>query len=105
MHISTVLIGAMKYSSAYMQTKSFCEDLTEGKFSYPIIHAIRSKPQDSRLLNILRQRTEDLDVKRYAVQWMISCGSLDHTRQVDRFFILRVVLNYFFVKGIERSSC
>jgi geranylgeranyl diphosphate synthase type 3 len=26
-------------SIEYMQTKSFCEDLTEGKFSYPIIHA------------------------------------------------------------------
>ena len=65
-----------------MQTKSFCEDLTEGKFSYPIIHALHARPHDSRLLNILRQRTEDIDVKRYAVQWMKQCGSIDYTREV-----------------------
>lgn len=63
-----------------MQTKSFCEDLTEGKFSFPIIHAVRNRPGDSRLLSILRQRTEDEAVKRYAVQWMQQCGSITYTR-------------------------
>lgn len=29
-------------SAAYMQNKSFCEDLTEGKFSFLIIHAVVS---------------------------------------------------------------
>merc|ERR1711871_97913 len=28
-------------SEKYHQNKSFCEDLTEGKFSFPIIHCIR----------------------------------------------------------------
>lgn len=42
----------------YMQTKSFCEDITEGKFSFPIIHSIRSNPDDKRLINILKKRTE-----------------------------------------------
>ena len=74
-----------------MQTKSFCEDLTEGKFSFPIIHAVHSKPHDSRLLNILRQRTEDLDVKRHAVQWLAQCGSLLYTREALRGLHLRVV--------------
>lgn len=41
-------------SSAYMQNKSFCEDLTEGKFSYPIIHSIRATPHDHRLLSKYR---------------------------------------------------
>lgn len=27
-------------SSEYESNKSFCEDLTEGKFSFPIIHSI-----------------------------------------------------------------
>jgi geranylgeranyl diphosphate synthase type 3 len=66
-----------------MQTKSFCEDITEGKFSYPIIHAVQCMPEDKRLLNILRQRTEELDVKRYAVQWMTQLGSIVYTRQVS----------------------
>jgi geranylgeranyl diphosphate synthase type 3 len=28
-------------SQEYACSKSYCEDLTEGKFSYPIIHAIK----------------------------------------------------------------
>jgi geranylgeranyl pyrophosphate synthase len=69
-------------SITYMQSKSFCEDLTEGKFSFPIIHAIHSHPEDSRLLNILRQRTSDERIKRYAVEWMIHCNSLRYTRDI-----------------------
>lgn len=42
----------------------------EGKFSFPIIHCVRAKPNDHRLLNILKQRTYDVDVKKHALQWM-----------------------------------
>jgi geranylgeranyl diphosphate synthase, type III len=66
----------------YMKSKSFCEDLTEGKFSFPIIHCIRSNPDDTRVLSILKKKTEDVDVKRYAQQLMIEMGSLAYTRQV-----------------------
>nr|AYV97143.1 trans-prenyltransferase 3 [Haslea ostrearia] len=65
----------------YMKSKSFCEDLTEGKFSYPIIHCVRKDESDSRLLSILKQRTEDIDVKRYAQRLMRDSGSLKHTRE------------------------
>ena len=80
----------------YFKSKSFCEDLTEGKFSYPIIHCIRSGddgsinnsegdfPKSSRgnqLLSILKQRTEDVDVKRYAQKLMFEAGSLHYTRE------------------------
>jgi geranylgeranyl diphosphate synthase type 3 len=71
-------------SASYMLSKSFCEDLTEGKFSFPIIHAIHACPNDSRLLNILRQRSEDENIKRHAVQWMDQCGSITYTRNVLR---------------------
>mmetsp|Transcript_2166 Transcript_2166/g.5086 ORF Transcript_2166/g.5086 Transcript_2166/m.5086 type:complete len:173 (+) Transcript_2166:580-1098(+) len=65
----------------YMKSKSFCEDITEGKFSFPIVHCVRKDPSDTRLLNILKQRTEDDDVKRYA-QWMMrESGSLQYTRE------------------------
>ncbi|KAF4318975.1 hypothetical protein BBO99_00005216 [Phytophthora kernoviae] len=53
---------------AYMENKSFCEDLTEGKFSFPLIVAIRENPQDTRLLSILKQRTKSVQLKQYAVQ-------------------------------------
>eukprot|EP01096_Ripella_sp_DP13-Kostka_P011358 TRINITY_DN456_c1_g1_i1.p1 TRINITY_DN456_c1_g1~~TRINITY_DN456_c1_g1_i1.p1 ORF type:complete len:395 (+),score=167.21 TRINITY_DN456_c1_g1_i1:35-1186(+) len=66
-------------SKAYMVNKSFCEDLTEGKFSFPIIHCIQNNPSDRRLLNILKQRTEDNDIKKYAVEYMEMCGSFTYT--------------------------
>lgn len=71
-------------SSAYTQNKGMCEDLTEGKFSFPIIHSIRSNPASHQLLSILKQKTKDEEVKRYAVQYMQSTGSFEHTRKVVR---------------------
>jgi geranylgeranyl diphosphate synthase, type III len=79
---SGCLMDIFTCSISYMQSKSYCEDLTEGKFSFPIIHAIKSCPQDTRLLNILRQRPEDHGIKKHAVQWMVQCGSLTYTRTV-----------------------
>lgn len=67
-----------------MASKSYCEDLTEGKFSFPIIHAVHARPDDTRLLNILRQRSDELSVKRHAVQWMNQCGSFQYTRNTLR---------------------
>lgn len=64
----------------YMENKSFCEDLTEGKFSYPLILAIRSDLHDTRLMNILKQRTKDVELKKYAVAYMKDTGAFERTR-------------------------
>ena len=54
----------------YQQSKIYCEDLTEGKFSFPkIIYAIKKDQNDTRL-NILRQRTDDEKIKAHAVKYM-----------------------------------
>ena len=37
----------------YEKNKSYCEDLTEGKFSFPLIHAIQVDKKDTQILNIL----------------------------------------------------
>lgn len=37
----------------YCDSKSYCEDFTEGKFSFPVIHAIKSQPDDQQLISIL----------------------------------------------------
>lgn len=34
----------------YSESKSFCEDLTEGKFSFPIIHAVNNQTNDRQVL-------------------------------------------------------
>ncbi|XP_022188980.1 geranylgeranyl pyrophosphate synthase [Nilaparvata lugens] len=65
----------------YSENKSFCEDLTEGKFSFPIIHAIQSQPTDHQVINILRQRTRDLDVKKYCITLLDKFGSFHYTRE------------------------
>lgn len=66
---------------SYFKSKSFCEDLTEGKFSFPIIHCMRnSRENDTRLLSILKQRTEEIDLKKYAQSMMRNAGSLKYTR-------------------------
>lgn len=69
-------------SSEYTENKGLCEDLTEGKFSYPIIHSIRARPDNQQLLNILEKKTEDVHVKKYAVKYMEGTGSFEYCRQV-----------------------
>eukprot|EP00064_Thunnus_orientalis_P009606 superscaffoldBa00001228_g9630 len=71
-------------SREYSENKSFCEDLTEGKFSFPIIHAIWSRPESTQVQNILRQRTENMDIKRYCVDYLEKVGSFAYTRQTLR---------------------
>lgn len=73
----------------YTENKGFAEDLTEGKFSFPIIHSIRSDPNNLQLLNILKQKTNDAEVKRYAVKYMESTGSFEYTRRVLEVLIER----------------
>lgn len=65
----------------YQQSKIYCEDLTEGKFSFPVIYAIKKDPNDTRLLNILRQRTDDEKIKAHAVKYMTDVGALSYTRR------------------------
>ena len=68
----------------YFANKSFGEDLTEGKYNFPIIHAIKKYPKDNRLNNILRQRTQDIDVKKYAIKILEDAGSFRYTRDQMR---------------------
>lgn len=87
-------------SSKYAENKGFAEDLTEGKFSFPIIHSIRASVRQGatgggddkgqglkvpnptvtsagrggganrQILNVLKQRPTDLATKQYAVSYM-----------------------------------
>ncbi|XP_045494508.1 geranylgeranyl pyrophosphate synthase-like [Colias croceus] len=59
---------------------NFCEDLTEGKFTLPIIHAA-STGDGQGVLNILRQRTRDVSLKKFCVSELERLGSLEYTRE------------------------
>ncbi|KAI6249691.1 Geranylgeranyl pyrophosphate synthase [Erysiphe necator] len=69
-------------SQDYSDNKGLCEDLTEGKFSFPIIHSIRARPDNMQLLNILKQKTNNEQVKRYAVSYMEETKSFEYCRKV-----------------------
>ena len=68
-------------SKEYANNKSYCEDLTEGKFSFPIIHAINTRESDTRIIHILKQRTQDVELKRYCVRLLHEFGSIEYTKQ------------------------
>lgn len=65
-------------------TKGQCEDLTEGKFSLPVIHAVRSSPaRNNEVINILRLRTMDPMLKTHALRYMTTqTASLEYTKNV-----------------------
>eukprot|EP00761_Pharyngomonas_kirbyi_P003023 gb/GECH01003027.1/.p1 GENE.gb/GECH01003027.1/~~gb/GECH01003027.1/.p1 ORF type:complete len:243 (+),score=58.04 gb/GECH01003027.1/:1-729(+) len=68
-------------SPKYHHNKSFFEDLTEGKYSFPIIHSIQHSGKDRRLQNILMKKTSDLEMKKYALKIMEETESLNYTRK------------------------
>ncbi|KAL8769622.1 MAG: hypothetical protein Q9209_004419 [Squamulea sp. 1 TL-2023] len=71
-------------SEIYTSNKGLCEDLTEGKFSFPIIHAIKKEPGNMQLINILRMKTTDEEVKKYAVKYMKERGSFEYCKVILR---------------------
>ncbi|CAL7939532.1 unnamed protein product [Xylocopa violacea] len=70
------------YLDEYAKGKGYCEDLTEGKFSFPIIHAIQKNPGDKEIRNILNQKSTDIELKRHCVNLLNKVGSYEYTRNV-----------------------
>ncbi|XP_071559542.1 terpene synthase-like [Temnothorax nylanderi] len=61
--------------------ESYCDDLTKGKFSFPIIHALKYD-DDRQIINILKQRTTDTNLKSYCVTLLEKFGSFKYTRDI-----------------------
>lgn len=76
-------------SNEYSNNKGAYEDLTEGKFSFPIIHGIRADSTNPQLINILKQKTNDIHVKRWAIYYMEGTGSFKYTRDVLQVLLQR----------------
>ena len=65
-----------------LQPPSACDDITEGKFSFPLIHAVRAA-KDATLLTMLQQHTQDPALKQQAVAYMQDVtNSFAYTRDV-----------------------
>jgi len=61
----------------YERNKGFAEDLTEGKFSFPVIHGIYAEPDSKLLTNVLQKRPSTPTIKSHAI---------DHLRYRTRSF-------------------
>ncbi|KAK3808751.1 MAG: geranylgeranyl pyrophosphate synthase [Benniella sp.] len=73
-------------STQYSNNKGFCEDLTEGKFSFPIIHSIRADTKSRKLLNILKQKPTEPELKVYAVNLMKATKTFEYCRKRMAFY-------------------
>ncbi|ORY76337.1 isoprenoid synthase domain-containing protein [Protomyces lactucae-debilis] len=72
-------------SLQYASEKGFCEDLTEGKFSFPVICGIRQEVQQcnvSRIRDILAAKTTSVSLKLEACRLLQQTGAMQHTIQV-----------------------
>ncbi|XP_070157661.1 terpene synthase-like [Polyergus mexicanus] len=69
-------------SNKYTESKSYCDDLSEGKFSFPIVHALTTNPDDRQIRYILRQQTKNIEVKQHCVKLLEKFGSFKYTKSV-----------------------
>ncbi|CCM02947.1 uncharacterized protein FIBRA_05062 [Fibroporia radiculosa] len=68
-------------SSQYTDNKGFAEDLTEGKFSFPIVHAVRADTSNRRVMNVLQKRPTTPTLKVHTVAYL-----KNHTKSFDYTF-------------------
>ncbi|KAJ7216255.1 isoprenoid synthase domain-containing protein [Mycena rebaudengoi] len=57
-------------SGEYSSNKGFAEDLTEGKFSFPIVHSINADTSNRQVLNTLRQRPKTPTLKVHTISYL-----------------------------------
>jgi geranylgeranyl diphosphate synthase type 3 len=67
-------------SKDYHNAKQYCEDITEGKYSFPVIHYFSTASDTKRFLEILKLRTTDVNIKMEAVGLLSQNKSLEYTR-------------------------
>ncbi|KIM63899.1 hypothetical protein SCLCIDRAFT_1213696 [Scleroderma citrinum Foug A] len=72
-------------SKEYTDTKGLADDISEGKFSFPIIHGIQENPDSTVILDILKQRPKTPSLKHQAIAYLRDVThSFDYTLQVMR---------------------
>ncbi|KAL9712178.1 hypothetical protein Ac2012v2_005255 [Leucoagaricus gongylophorus] len=65
-------------STQYTSNKGFAEDLTEGKFSFPIVHGISADTSNNQILNVLQKRPTTPTLKVHVINYL-----QDHTRSFE----------------------
>ncbi|PFH50504.1 hypothetical protein AMATHDRAFT_60906 [Amanita thiersii Skay4041] len=57
-------------STEYTNNKGFAEDLTEGKFSFPIVHGIQADRTNRQILNVLQKRPSTPTLKIHTIEYL-----------------------------------
>ncbi|THU98262.1 terpenoid synthase [Dendrothele bispora CBS 962.96] len=57
-------------STTYTSNKGFAEDLTEGKFSFPVVHGIRADGENRQILNVLQKKPATPTLKLHTVNYL-----------------------------------
>ncbi|KAH8806682.1 terpenoid synthase [Flagelloscypha sp. PMI_526] len=67
----------------YTMKKGFAEDITEGKFSFPVIHSISVNPAEPLVLSTLAKHTDDTGLKLEVVAYMRNTTkSIEYSRSI-----------------------
>ena len=72
----------------YTRQKGFCEDLDEGKYSFPLIHALNTEDMSEsvQLEALLHSRRENgclsREAKELVLEYLREAGSMEYTRRV-----------------------
>ncbi|KAF5331475.1 hypothetical protein D9758_015489 [Tetrapyrgos nigripes] len=70
-------------SPEYSSNKGFAEDLTEGKFSFPIIHGIQADLSNRQIMSVLQKRPTTPTLKSYTIKYLKDrTKSFDYTLEV-----------------------
>ncbi|KAF7594628.1 hypothetical protein BBP40_008718 [Aspergillus hancockii] len=75
-------------SNEYTAKKGFCDDLSEGKFSFPLIHLLENSPNTGMLYKLIFERESGYkgdiseETKEFILSEMRCVGSLEHTLDV-----------------------
>jgi len=79
-------------NNEYGANKGFAEDLSEGKFSFPIVHGIHADTTNRRLLNVLQKRPGTPTLKHHAISYLRDHSkSFEYTREVLKVLERRVL--------------
>jgi len=72
-------------STQYATNKGFAEDLTEGKFSFPVVHGVRADTSNRQVLNVLQKRPSSPTLKTHTISYLKNhTKSFDYTLSVLR---------------------
>ncbi|CAN9449237.1 unnamed protein product [Alternaria alternata] len=76
------------HSPEYSAQKGFCEDLDEGKMSFPLVHALKNCEDNAELYELLRQRRDigylSDEQKKLVLGQLDRAGSMKYTRDTLR---------------------